>query len=142
VSSTASERIIAASPRGEGVIFMAKILLVDDERHILQYYSEELSTDGHQVTAIQTGDQLMGTIDSHRPDVVVLDIKLEDWDGLQLLQDIRKRYYDLPVILCSAYDTYKEDPMAMAADYYVVKSFDLSELKTRIWQAIETLEPC
>lgn len=118
---------------------MAKILLVDDEKHIIQYYTEELTTAGHQVTAIQSGDQLMGIIDSQQPDVVVLDIKLEEEDGLHLLQDIRKRYYDLPVILCSAYDTYKEDPMAIAADYYVVKSFDLSELKTRIWQAIETL---
>ena len=124
------------------MVFMAKILLVDDEQHILQYYSEELSTDGHQVMAIQDGDQLMGMIDSQRPDVVVLDIKLVDWDGLQLLQDIRKRYYDLPVILCSAYDTYKEDPKVMAADYYVVKSFDLSELKNRICQVIETLHTC
>lgn len=121
---------------------MAKILLVDDEQHILQYYSEELSTDGHQVMAIQDGDQLMGMIDSQRPDVVVLDIKLVDWDGLQLLQDIRKRYYDLPVILCSAYDSYKEDPKVMAADYYVVKSFDLCELKNRICQVIETLHTC
>jgi len=127
---------------GEGVVFMAKILLVDDEQHILQYYSEELSTDGHQVMAIQDGDQLMGMIDSQRPDVVVLDIKLVDWDGLQLLQDIRKRYYDLPVILCSAYDSYKEDPKVMAADYYVVKSFDLCELKNRICQVIETLHTC
>ena len=127
---------------GEGVVFVAKILLVDDEEHILQYYSEELSTDGHQVMAIQDGDQLMGMIDSQRPDVVVLDIKLVDWDGLQLLQDIRNRYYDLPVILCSAYDTYKEDPKVMAADYYVVKSFDLSELKYRICQAVETTHTC
>ena len=47
-------------------------------------------------------------------------------------------HYDLPVILCTAYDTYKYDQMAIAADYYVVKSFDLTELKTAIQRVIET----
>jgi CheY-like chemotaxis protein len=53
------------------------------------------------------------------------------------LQEIRNRFHDLPVILCTAYDTYKEDPKAIAADYYVVKSFDLSELKMAIQRVIE-----
>jgi len=77
---------------------MARILLVDDERNILKSYSEELSGDGHQVVAVDSGDQLFTTIGFHQPDVVVLDIKLVGWDGLELLQDIRNRYYDLPVI--------------------------------------------
>ena len=63
-------------------------------------------------------------------------------DGFEhILQDIRNRFYDLPVILCSAYDTYKEDPKSIAADYYVVKSFDLSELKTMIKRALDTHLP-
>ena len=125
----------------KGGVRMARILLVDDERNILKYYTEELSGDGHQVVAVDSGDQLLGTIGLHQPDVVVLDIKLVGWDGLELLQDIRNRYYDLPVILCSAYETFKEDPRSIAADYYVVKSFDLSELKTKIRMATDTHLP-
>jgi two-component SAPR family response regulator len=55
----------------------------------------------------------------------------------RLLQDIRNRHHDLPIILCTAYDTYKYDPKAIAADYYVVKSFDLSELIMAIERATE-----
>lgn len=120
---------------------MARILLVDDERNILKYYTEELSGDGHQVVAVDSGDQLLSRIGFHQPDVVVLDIRLAGWDGLELLQDIRNRYYDLPVILCSAYETYKEDLRSIAADYYVVKSFDLSELKTAIKRATDAFPP-
>ena len=114
---------------------MARILLVDDDQNIRRYYKEELSDDGHQVSAVASGHQLLRTIDFFKPDVVVLDIKLVDYDGLELLKEIRNEYYNLPVILCSAYQTYKYDQRSMAADYYVVKSFDLSELKTMIKRA-------
>ena len=69
---------------------------------------------------------------AEKPDLVVLDIKMGDYNGLDLLQDIRNRYYDIPVILCSAYDTFQHDMKSMAADNYVIKSFDLAELKNKI----------
>jgi DNA-binding response OmpR family regulator len=117
---------------------MNKILLVDDEKHILQLYTEELNDEGYEVIALTSGYNLLSKIKLHQPEVVVLDIKLVDYDGLELLQQIRDRHHDLPVILCSAYDTYKYDIKSMGADYYVVKSFDLSELKLAIKRAIET----
>jgi DNA-binding response OmpR family regulator len=66
-----------------------------------------------------------------------LDIRLGQYDGLDLLQDIRRRYYDIPVILCSAYASFKWDLRSIAADYYVVKSGDLTELKKKIHRALE-----
>ena len=120
------------------VSYVARYTYVDDERNILKFYTEELSDDGHQVVAFDSGDQLLSRIGFYQPDVVVLDIKLAGCDGLELLQEIRNRYYDLPVILCSAYETYKEDLQSIAADYYVVKSFDVAELKTKIRMAIDT----
>ena len=119
---------------------MAKILLIDDEEHILQYYQEELAEDGHEISTLSSGEGLLKNLDSLQPEAVVLDIRLVDYDGLELLQEIRSRHHDMPVILCSAYDTYKEDPKAVAADYYVVKSFDLSPLKVAIRKALETDE--
>lgn len=116
---------------------MARILLVDDEEHICQLYREELSDEGHEVFALASGDNLLKNIEKIRPEAVILDVRLVDYDGLELLQQIRKRYLDLPVILCTAYDTYKQDPKSIAADYYVVKSFDLSPLKTAVQRAIE-----
>ena len=116
---------------------MAKILIVDDEEHIRRYYTEELSEEGHTVFTVASGHNLLRRIDSLQPEAVVLDIRLEDYDGLDLLQEIRNRFCDLPVVLCTAYDTYRYDEKATAADSYVVKSFDLSELKTAIQKAIE-----
>lgn len=116
---------------------MARILVVDDEKHIRRFYSEELADEGHKVWTTATGHELLKTIDSLQPEVVVLDIRLGDYDGLDLLQEIRNKHHDLPVILCTAYDTYKDDQKSIAADYYVVKSFDLSALKMAIQKAIE-----
>ena len=116
---------------------MARILLVDDEEYIRLLYTEELSEEGHEVSTVATGHNLLRRIDLIQPEVVVLDIKLVDYDGLELLQQIRNRHHELPVILCTAYDTYKHDLKSVAADYYVIKSFDLSELKRAIQRAME-----
>jgi two-component SAPR family response regulator len=59
------------------------------------------------------------------------------YNGLDLLQEIRNRFYDLPVILCSAYDSFKRDMKSIAADFYVVKSSDLTQLKKTIAMALE-----
>lgn len=120
---------------------MAKILIVDDEEHIRFLYSEELSDEGYEVITADSGYQLLERIEKEKPDLVVLDIKMVDYNGLDLLQDIRNKYYDLPVILCTAYDTFKEDMKSIAADHYVIKSFDLTELKNRIKMALETAVP-
>ena len=116
---------------------MAKILIVDDEEHIRYLYSEELSDAGYEVITAENGHLLLERIEKEKPDLVVLDIKMVDYNGLDLLQDIRNKFYDLPVVLCTAYDTFKEDMKSIAADYYVIKSFDLSELKNKIAMALE-----
>jgi DNA-binding NtrC family response regulator len=118
-----------------------KVLIVDDEEHIRFLYSEELTDEGYDVVTTDSGFQLMELIEKEHPDVIVLDIKMVDYNGLDLLQDIRNKYYDLPVILCTAYDTFKEDMKSIAADHYVIKSFDLTELKSKIASALEAHIP-
>ncbi len=116
---------------------MAKILIVDDEEHIRFLYFVELSESGYEVFTAESGYKLLEKIEKEKPDLVVLDIKMIDYNGLDLLQDIRNKFYDLPVILCTAYDTFKEDMKSIAADFYVIKSFDLTELKNKISMALE-----
>ena len=116
---------------------MAKILIVDDEEHIRYLYSEELSDSGYDVITADSGYKLLERIEEEKPDLVVLDIKMVGYDGLDLLQDIRNRFYDLPVVLCTAYDTFKRDMKSIAADFYVIKSFDLTELKNKVAMALE-----
>ena len=122
---------------GLGVCMMSKILIVDDEEHIRFLYSEELTEAGYEVSTADSGHRLLERIEDEQPDLVVLDIKMVDYNGLDLLQDIRNKFYNLPVVLCTAYDTFKEDMKSIAADFYVIKSFDLTELKNKIAMALE-----
>ena len=116
---------------------MKKILIVDDEEVIRMLYGEELEDEGYDVITTGTGQGLVELVGREEPDLIILDIKMAEHDGLDLLQDIRKEYYNVPVILCSAYSSYKGDLKSIAADYYVVKSADLSELKRKISMALE-----
>jgi DNA-binding NtrC family response regulator len=116
---------------------MPKILVVDDEEPIRLLYEEELMDEGYAVVSIASGQGLLERIEQEKPDLVILDIKLADADGLALLQEIRNRYYDLPVILSSAYEVFKRDVKAIAADAYVVKSSDLAPLKKATRRALE-----
>ncbi|MBW1710017.1 MAG: response regulator [Deltaproteobacteria bacterium] len=118
-----------------------KVLIVDDEEHIRFLYSEELSDEGYEVITADSGYELLEKIEEEKPDLVVLDIKMIEYNGLDILQDIRNKYYSLPVILCTAYDTFKEDMKSIAADHYVIKSFDLTELKSKIANALEAHIP-
>ncbi|MCK4388891.1 MAG: response regulator [Desulfobacterales bacterium] len=116
---------------------MKKILIVDDEEVIRMLYSEELEDEGYNVITTGTGHGLVELVERERPHLVILDIKMAEHDGLDLLQEIRKQFYNIPVILCSAYSSFKGDLKSVAADYYVVKSADLSDLKQKIKMALE-----
>ena len=120
---------------------MAKVLIVDDEKHIRLLYSEELEDLGYDVATAEDGSNIVELIDAEKPDVVVLDIKMVSSNGLDVLQKIRNKYYNMPVILCSAYGSYKVDIKSIAADAYVIKSSDLTELKNKIEQVLETDVP-
>lgn len=116
---------------------MPKILVVDDQVAIGTLYAEELTQDGYEVISTSDCKTLVDMIHEHKPDVVALDIRMGEYDGLNVLQDIRKVFYNMPVILCTAYPSFKHDLKSNAADYYVVKSSDLLELKAKINIALE-----
>jgi len=120
---------------------MTKILIVDDEASIRMLYREEFQDDGYEVIEAEDGHKLTERIAQDQPDVIVLDIKMAAYDGLDLLQEIRQQFQDLPVIISSAYGAYKGDYKTLAADYYVVKSSDLSELKQKVRKALEGKVP-
>ncbi|RQW78253.1 MAG: response regulator [Geobacter sp.] len=111
---------------------MAKILVVDDEENIRLLYSQELAEDGHDVTTAASAVEAVARLEDKSFDIVVLDIKLKNESGLDLLQKIVKERHDMPVILCTAFSGYKDDFSTWLADGYVVKSSDLTELKDEI----------
>ena len=120
---------------------MTKIMVVDDEASIRMLYREEFEDEGYEVSEAEDGQGLVERIRDIQPDVIVLDIKMAEYDGLDLLQEIRQSFQDLPVIISSAYGVYKGDFKTLAADYYVVKSSDMSELKQKVRKALEGKVP-
>ncbi len=115
-----------------------KVLVVDDEKHIRMLYQEELEGEGYEVVTSDGEEDILGLLERENPEVVVLDIKLgPNRSGLDLLQEIRGKDQALPVILSTAYDSFQHDLKSIAADYYVVKSVDLGELKSKVALAIQ-----
>jgi DNA-binding response OmpR family regulator len=111
---------------------MNKILVVDDESSIRLLYKDELAEEGYTVTTAATAGEAAEKLHAEDFDLIVLDIKLKNESGLDLLQKIVKERHNLPVILCTAFSCYKDDFSAWLADGYVVKSSDLQELKDEI----------
>jgi len=110
---------------------------MDDDEAIKILYSDELTEEGYEVFTSSDGSNLMALIDETKPDVIVLDVKLGQHDGLDLLQDVRNSHYALPVILCTDYPVHKYDLKSIATDYFVVKNSNLQELKAKIKMSLE-----
>jgi DNA-binding NtrC family response regulator len=111
---------------------MPKLLVVDDEANIRLLYAQELSDEGYEVVTAGNALEAVEKLEGTEFDLVVLDIKLKNESGIELLQRIVKERHTLPVILCTAFSCYKDDFSAWLADGYVVKSSDMQELKDEI----------
>jgi DNA-binding NtrC family response regulator len=111
---------------------MKKLLVVDDESNIRRLYAQELSEEGYQVITAASAPEAVEKLGESIYDLVVLDIKLKNESGLDLLQKIVRERHDMPVILCTAFSCYKDDFSTWLADGYVVKSSDTQELKDEI----------
>ena len=116
---------------------MKRILIVDDEASIRLLYSQELNDEGYEVDAAGTIAEALALLKEHTYAVVLLDIKLKNESGLDLLQSLVRERHDMAVILSTAFSCYKDDFSAWLADSYVVKSSDMQELKDEIKRLIE-----
>jgi DNA-binding response OmpR family regulator len=111
---------------------MKTVLIVEDEQHLLDLYTDEFNDAGFKVRSISTGKEAIELVKCERPTVVVLDIKLTDMEGLRVLEEIKQYDRSIPVILNSAYAVYKSDFSSWMADDYVVKSSDIGELIAKV----------
>lgn len=116
---------------------MNRILIVDDEASIRLLYSQELMDEGYEVDTAGTISEALGLLSEKSYSVTLLDIKLKNESGLDLLQKLVKERNDMAVILSTAFSCYTDDFSAWLADGYVVKSSDMKELKDEIKRLIE-----
>jgi two-component system, response regulator, stage 0 sporulation protein F len=115
---------------------MKTILVADDDEGIRNLLKAELTDDGYRVLTASNARDALKIVEQEPLDLVVLDIRMPGMDGLEALPRILGMKEDLPVILNTAYSQYKESFMSWAADAYIVKSSDLTELKEKIKELI------
>ncbi|HFQ80566.1 MAG TPA: response regulator [Desulfobacterales bacterium] len=111
---------------------MKNILLVDDEESIHLLYSDELEEDGYKVYSAYSGEEALEKLREINADLVILDINMPGMNGLETLRQIKELNPALPVILCSAYEEFKQDISSWASDEYLVKSANLDNLKAAV----------
>ena len=116
---------------------MPKILVVDDEVNVRRLYQRELEDDGHEVVTAANGAEALTCIAATAPELVILDIKLEAENGLDLLRRMKEIQPEVAVILNSGYSTYRDDFSSWLADAYLVKSSNTSELTAAVREILD-----
>lgn len=111
----------------------ARVLVVDDERHIRRSLQVSLECRGYAVETAETGEQAMAAVTNRLPDLVVLDLMMPGLDGLEVIRQLRQRSA-IPIIVLSAIgeERRKVDALEIGADDYVTKPFGTEELLARI----------
>ncbi len=109
-----------------------RILLVDDEESIQLLYREEFEDEGYIVDSAYNGSEALTKFRENPPDLVVLDINMPGMNGIEVLRQMKELQANLPVILSSAYQEYKQDFGSWASEAYVVKSANMDELKATV----------
>ena len=119
---------MASTPAGR-----RKVLIIEDESALRTSY-ERFFTGRYELAFAGTGAEGLAKLGQSTPDVLVLDLRLPDTDGIALLQNIRQTHPTLPVVVTTAYVSM--DPLMSVLDLehsaYLVKPFDLNELAARI----------
>jgi len=115
---------------------MARVLVVDDEPHLLLLYRQELEYLGYEVLEASSGAEALEILQEHSVDIVVLDIAMPGMDGIETMRRILALNNQTPVILNTAYGSYREDFLTWPAARYVVKSSNLQELVDKIAEVL------
>jgi len=111
---------------------MARILIVDDEDNILKLYRSEFEDEGCEVMTATSGVEALSLVRESEPDLLILDIRLGDESGLELLRQLLEIQPSLSVILNSGYSAYMDDFSSWLADAYLLKSSDTGALREKV----------
>jgi two-component system OmpR family response regulator len=111
-----------------------RVLVVDDEQALTDLMSMALRYEGWDVRTAGTGAAAVRTVREFRPDVVVLDVMLPDFDGMEVLRRIRADAWDVPVLFLTAKDAVQDRIAGLTGggDDYVTKPFSLEEVVARL----------
>ncbi len=115
------------------------ILIADDEEPIRDLLRDILEPEGASIRVAGSGREAMAAIEADEPDVAILDVRMPPPDGLTVLQELRSRGVDMPVLIITAQDssTMTIDAMQRGAYDYLTKPFDPDEILHTVQRAVE-----
>lgn len=115
---------------------METILVVDDDKNFRLLLEAELTLEGYEVVLADGGLQALRKIKEKTPDVVILDLKMPDTHGLEVLRTVREKNKELPIIICTAYEKMKDDYTIWSGRVaaFLTKPLDLDYLKDIIYE--------
>jgi len=118
---------------------MEKILIIDDEKSILDLLSVVFEKEGYHVETSLAATRAVDLMGHKDFDLIISDIKMPKMNGMELLKYVRENRPDIPVVMITAYGTIKQAVEALKAGAmdYVVKPFDVEELKIIVAQGLE-----
>ncbi|MCI0693910.1 response regulator [candidate division KSB1 bacterium] len=116
---------------------MKRILLIDDEAIHRLLYRQEFEAEGYEILEACCCETARAQLADGEIDLVILDILLPDGSCFELLEHIVLKRRAVPVIINTAYDTFRFDFKTWAADAFVVKSSDLTELKSKVKRLLD-----
>ena len=100
---------------------MAVIWYVDDDEDHLNKYSQDLEELGHEVRKFTSGRCMLSELETVRPDLVILDIRMPDMDGFEVLGKVLANDNTIPVIFHTAYASYENNYLVWSAEAYAIK---------------------
>jgi CheY-like chemotaxis protein len=119
---------------------MKTILVVDDDLNIRRLYQAELETEGYRVLVAENGKRALEIIHTEPLNIVVMDIRMPEMNGLEAMARILKEEKNVPVILNTAYSSYLDNFSTWAAEGCLIKSADMQALKDKIREICARVE--
>ena len=108
-----------------------KILVVDDEQDVLDLFRDIFTKQNYEVECALSGKSALEMIGKNKPDIVLLDIKMPDMDGIQTLEEIKKKDPSIEVVMITAYgydERLVNESMQKGASGYISKNLPLEQI--------------
>lgn len=122
-------------------IHPSTVLVVDDDALQRALYEEELSDEGYRIVTAGDGREALAKAGEQKPDLVIMDVNMPVMDGLDTLSRLLETDRDIPVIIHTAYASYRDSFASWSADAYIVKNSDLTELKDTVKRLLQERGP-
>jgi two-component system response regulator HydG len=117
---------------------MQKILVIDDDKDLCFLLNQFLCRKGYEVTVMYTGEDALEYLTHSKPALIICDLRLDDIDGITLLEKVKEKYIDLPVIIMTGHADIRTSALALkqGAFDYVVKPLVTEQILLTIHEAL------